>query len=270
MLALVDGDVYKWRYAAAGEYDSYLVVKDDEEFYVRGIKKAKEATKEGGSYELVEHVIDPVENVLHSVKISLEQIKKVCGCKTPRIFYGSKDNFREKIYPQYKASRADRPKPHHYEAVIDYLVSTWGAEEVVGYEADDAMAIHQTKDTVICSPDKDLLQVPGRHYNFVSDERITVSLRQADFNLYEQIITGDSTDDIPGIKGLGPVKARRILEGSANSRELLARTVKAWEDKVDDMLLTAKLIYLKRSEDDCFTHRPEVKERLYELYGWTE
>lgn len=260
MLALVDADVYKYRYAAAGEYDSYLVIKDDEEYYVRGIKKAKEATKEGGSYEFIEHVIDPVENVLHSVKVSLEQIKKVCGCKSPLLFYGSKDNFREKLYPQYKESRKDRPKPHHYDAVVEYLVSQWGAEEVVGYEADDALAIHQSENTVICSPDKDLLQVPGRHYNFVTDEKIFITPKEGDFNLYEQIITGDKTDDIPGIKGIGPIKARRILDGATSNKDLFERSLKAWNGAVEDMLLTAKLIYLKRSEDDCFTHRPEVED----------
>lgn len=266
MLALVDGDVFKWRWAAAGEYDLFTLRDDEtqEVFAIRGKKKVNAALKENSNLEVLdeEHVIDPLPNVLHSVKLSLENIQKVCGCNSPRIFLGGKDNFRMEINPDYKSSRAGRERPYHQEEVIKYLVDQWNAEFVDGIEADDAMAMYQTKDTVICSPDKDMLQVPGKHYNFVNDEKICVTPKDGDFNLYTQILTGDSTDDIQGLKGIGPVKATKLLQGAKSTKDLFEKALGAWKGDIDGMIKCARQVYLLRSPDDCYTHRKEVKEFL--------
>lgn len=271
MQALVDADVLKWRWAAAGEYDMYLAKETDpetnevKEYFIRGKKAAKKLDPEA---ELLEHVIEPVENVLHSVKLAVEHIMKVTGCSAPRFFLGGEGNFREKLYSKYKCSRVGKPKPHHQQAVVEYLIRKWGAELVDGMEADDALAIHQSANTVICSQDKDLLQVPGKHYNFVTQEKRFVTPREGDFALYQQIITGDSTDDIPGLRGFGPKKADGILVGGESSRELLQRVVKLYKEQersVEDLILTARLVYLKRTYEDDFVERREVSEWLHTL-----
>ena len=251
MKALVDADTFPWRYAAAGEYDLYQT----KEGPIRG-KKA--ATKIDPEAEFLEHVIDDVENVLHSVKVSLQRIMQVVGDDSPRLFLGGKGSFRKELYPPYKSSREGREKPHHYNAVKDYLLNYWKAEICRdGLEADDECGIWSDEDTVICSQDKDLLQIAGFHYNFVKDEKLKVGPKRADIFLYTQILTGDSTDDIPGLKGIGPAKAAEILKGATSKEELFSKTLKAYDGDLDAMELTAHLVYLLRADEDSVTKRKE-------------
>ena len=68
----------------------------------------------------------------------------------------------------------------------------------------------------MASIDKDLLQLPGRHYNFVKDEWINVSLHDAERKVWELMLIGDVSDNIRGIQGVGPVNAKRILDQSGS------------------------------------------------------
>ena len=67
---------------------------------------------------------------------------------------------------------------------------------------------------VICTIDKDLGTVPGLHFNFNSPNTGVYEISQtvADYNFLTQTLTGDSTDSYPGCRGIGPVKAERILQ----------------------------------------------------------
>ena len=93
-----------------------------------------------------------------------------------------------------------------------YLVDTWKALICNGVEADDLLASEQTTDTVICTTDKDLDQVVGAHFNWVKDEMYYVDEVEAEKFLWTQMLTGDSTDNIRGIPGLGKVKAKKYLD----------------------------------------------------------
>lgn len=88
-----------------------------------------------------------------------------------------------------------------------------------GLEADDlvAMAGHALNENgfpcVISSPDKDVIhQIPGHHYNYGKAEHIVTSEESAERFLWTQVLMGDSTDGIPGIPGIGPKKAEKILD----------------------------------------------------------
>lgn len=127
----------------------------------------------------------------------------------------AQDNFRYQIYPQYKANRIGKPRPKHLEAIKSYLVTEWGARFAEGMEADDYLGILQDEDggtTVICSIDKDLKQIPGKHYNFVKEEWDEVDYPRAIREFYKQLIIGDVSDNIPGAYGMGPVKASRAID----------------------------------------------------------
>lgn len=122
------------------------------------------------------------------------------------------NTFRYKICPEYKAHRPQE-KPLHYDALKQYLIDEWGAVVAVEEEADDLMGIEQEGDsTVICSIDKDMLQVPGHHYNFVKDSFTFVSPEEGRLFFYKQLLMGDKADNIQGIRGLGPVNAGRLLD----------------------------------------------------------
>ena len=137
-------------------------------------------------------------------------------------------NFRKDIDPSYKANRT-LPDPKYREMLRQYLIQDWGAIECVGYEADDACGVYQTENTVIVGIDKDLLQVPGYHYSWpivrkgvVQRESIwrEVSEEQGWRNLFTQCLTGDVIDNIKGIRGIGPVKAAKILEDCHTEEEM--------------------------------------------------
>ena len=99
----------------------------------------------------------------------IQDILADTGSDSYSVYLTGTDNFRREIAPSYKANRPDE-RPAHWQAVREFLVTHHKAEICNGHEADDQLGIQQDKErgtTVICSIDKDLLQIPGRHYNFV-------------------------------------------------------------------------------------------------------
>jgi hypothetical protein len=97
--------------------------------------------------------------------------------------------------------------------IREFLVDHREAEVVYGMEADDALSIAQyqaedKRSTVICSRDKDLNMVPGYHYSWGAGKQKEKGLWwQDEINglraFYCQLLTGDSTDNIPGLYGVG-------------------------------------------------------------------
>ena len=68
--------------------------------------------------------------------------------------------------------------------------------------------------TVIVTVDKDLLQIPGRMYNPVKETHHETSPEEGWHLFLTQWLTGDSCDGYPGLPGIGPKRAARILEDS--------------------------------------------------------
>jgi DNA polymerase-1 len=88
-------------------------------------------------------------------------------------------------------------------------------------EADDVMGVMATKepdDHVIATIDKDLDQIPGRHFNWNKNKKYTVNSLKADRLFYTQIMAGDPTDNYYGIKGVGPVAAKKLLDETPKHR----------------------------------------------------
>lgn len=169
------------------------------------------------------------------------------------------DNFRYKIYPRYKESRKTKPKPKWLEQLKEHLIVEWGARIACGMEADDALGINQTNDTVIASIDKDLLQIPGNHWNIVKKEWTNVSEFEGLKSFYRQILTGDRGDDIPGIDGIGPVKSQRAVSRADSEGELLEACLRLYrlcfkglsEQAIRDLIQrNGSLLKIKRTEDE--------------------
>lgn len=245
MQALVDGDIVVYRSAFAAEHTYYLLYDTSqgespadwpliERF--NSAKEYKDYIKEHGLTDFAvskEREVEPVENVLYSIKHTLNRVKKECKADSMRIFLSSGECFRHKkaTLAKYKGNRDDKPRPVHYQAARDYLIDVHKAEVFTTIEADDALAMYQTKDTVLCSIDKDLLQVEGKHYNWTTKDKdgnvvgkkLLIKPRAALCRLWEQVLTGDGTDNIPGIRGLGPVTAKKLIaecKGAAEMRKL--------------------------------------------------
>jgi DNA polymerase-1 len=146
-----------------------------------------------------------------------EWATKACAAKWIVCYSCSRDeNFRRDHYPLYKAHRTSEP-PAMLETA-QQVIKDMSATVVYmpNLEADDVMGIAQTNgktpNTVIVSVDKDMRQIPGWHLNpHKEDFPVLVTEDDADYLFYMQWLTGDATDGYPGIKGIGPKTAEKIL-----------------------------------------------------------
>jgi 5'-3' exonuclease len=179
----------------------------------------------------------------------VREILHVTQADTYEIFLSGEGNFRYDIFPEYKANRKDTVRPKWLQPCREYLVTEWKAKLAHGCEADDLMAIEQrgTKETVICTIDKDLLQVPGLHYNFVKNEWYEIYPFGGLKKFYTQLIMGDRSDGIPGIAGLGPVKAGKMLEGCETEQEMFDVCREAYDNDAL-MIMYGQCLWIQREE----------------------
>lgn len=228
MKALIDGDILRYRIGFACQttfHDVWEDWDDDGRMHTRTFRTKKDLTDyikmlEDGTYEVQERIVaEPVAFCLHSVKVQLNSIIQGAKANEYKILLTGKNNFRDELVDYYKANRDRGKRPEHYDAITDYLIEQWGAKLVHNREADDALSILQWKDyldkdnrsfhTIICSIDKDLDIVPGWHYNFVKDETYWITEVEGLRNFYMQMLTGDVSDNIPGISKITGNRRRR-------------------------------------------------------------
>ena len=174
---------------------------------------------------------DPVDVAIHRADKLMQEILDATRAEQYRCFLSPSKNFRYDLYPEYKANRRDVVDPVHRQAVKDFLVTAWEAEIFDGYEADDALAWSQTEKSIICTIDKDLKQVEGEHYNFVKFERDTITKSQGLQNFYAQVLTGDTSDNLIGIRGIGPVKAIKYIGECYTEQEMFDTVYEMYQDK---------------------------------------
>ena len=170
------------------------------------------------------------------------------------IFIGGKGNFRYKIFPEYKANRKDTIKSPLLPFIREYMIEELKAIESHGGEADDYIidGISECSgNCVVSSIDKDVLyhspNIPlydYRAYNDVLGEFKSISTKQSRLARAAQLVIGDSTDGVPGAKGVG----------------------KAWCDKnmhVDmtdyQFIKAIFLAYLKANKNDSVESKKQIK-----------
>ena len=158
---------------------------------------------------------EPLDLALERADSLIERIMYETGAGIQESWLTGSNNFRYDINPQYKADRKDKPRPRWLQDVREHLVVGWGARVSDGNEADDEMGISQCQgdgNTVIVTNDKDLLCIPGEHYNPVTNEHRVVSPHQGMQHFYFQMIMGDTSDNIFGFDGKKRSKVPKFLE----------------------------------------------------------
>ena len=128
----------------------------------------------------------------------------------------------------YKGNRDSVSKPTHYDTIRQFLVDSYDAKISVGMEADDAIGLaHTPGETLIVTVDKDLDCIPGDHFNWQKDIKYTVSEVDANRHFFKQVLTGDPTDNILGLYGIGEksayVKRLKALEDTSDMNELVLK-----------------------------------------------
>jgi len=226
MIALIDGDMLCYRVGFACEHEP----------------------------ESVAHFT--IDDFITDILLELDEVDTV------EVFLTGKNNFRYDIAvtEPYKGNRSDKPKPVHLQSLRQHLVDEWGADISEGQEADDSIAIRATevgKDAVIVSLDKDFDQLTGLHYNFVKKNLYNVEEDEAELNFYCQFLTGDRVDNIIGVKGIGIVKATKLLKDKTPYEMYQICVEKLGEDRA---LENGRLLYLRRKPDELWQPPKETED----------
>lgn len=249
---LIDGDIIAYRVAAACEHP----VKWDEDLWTLHTSEAE--------------VHAEITRVITGLQEKLETDDVV-------VALSDRMNFRKEINPDYKANRAATRKPMGLKPAQDFLKTSYKAIVWPRLEADDCLGIMATQnlstDVIIVSDDKDLMTIAGKHYQ--KGELIEVSDRQAMLNFYTQVLTGDTVDNYKGCRGVGPVKAERILAGCKTAAEMWQATLGAYakaEQSSEDALMNARMAHLLRRDDvdDAFGNielwkPPVTADEMYQM-----
>ena len=151
----------------------------------------------------------------------LSWLKEHLMADTLEVFLTGELNFRRSIYPAYKDNRDPGQRPPLLGDLKNYLKESYAAKSHEGLEADDLIGLatwkeHEDDQRIIVSIDKDFLQVPGLLFNPNKIDEGVKEITQfaADQYFYTQWLTGDSTDGYPGVPGVGPKKAEKIIKRS--------------------------------------------------------
>ena len=232
MKALIDGDIIVYRAGFAAERMKYGVFVPPEDDFRATFDSKKEAMEWIKDQELIEDCLidkwrdlQPVNHAFHNVNLIVEhvmdEVSKAFAHKSEvefEIVLSGESNFRHDIAVTrpYKGNRDPNQQPTYKEQIKRFLREHWGAKVVEGIEADDYLGIVQCSSkegsTIICTLDKDLDMIPGWHYNWVKEDFYNVFPDEAIRIYWTQVLTGDSTDNIEGIPGIGPKKARPLVD----------------------------------------------------------
>jgi hypothetical protein len=164
-----------------------------------------------------------VDNFIKSTLILLEASHYIGALS-------SKPVFRDQVYKfaKYKGTRGqDDPRIALWKPFVNHhLRNEWKFTALDKLEADDIVGYHSFNEglgeRIVCSPDKDLRQLPGELYNYATGVKEEISPTEAQFNFDMQMLCGDTVDNIKGIPGYGPVKANKQLSAGRKVYDLYA------------------------------------------------
>ena len=213
------------------------------------------------------------------------------------IFDSAKKNFRNDIYSEYKANRTETPEDLIPQ--FDYIRKAVKAFnlpsiELINYEADDLLATYAKKiveagaKVTVISSDKDLMQLVSEKIRLYDPMKNKVLGEQEVFEKFGvkpnqvidvQSLAGDSSDNIPGVPGIG-VKTAAELINKYKTLDILLKNIKEipqnkrretlLENK-DKAILSKKLVTLKndvpiKEKPEDFIMKGVDKEKLFDFF----
>lgn len=221
MLAIIDGDIIAYTVAAGcEEYDEKTAISKCAEY---------------------------VEDLVYDY----------AECENAIGFLSDKNNFRDSIAKTkpYKGNRT-QPKPKHLKTVRGYLMDAWGFVLTQNQEADDAMGIEaynsEPDSYIICTTDKDLNMIRGWHYNPMKNMKFWIDESETLKHFYTQLLTGDRVDNIPGLYGIGPKKAEKILKDAKTEQQMFEAVLEAYDGNIEYLTEQGQLLWIRRQENEIW------------------
>lgn len=227
--ALIDGDSFLYRAGFAVEKTKYLVEEKAVESlggsgeYLTGYREVNSAKEAKEAKPVQIWTRKELGTLADAVAVLDGMIRKAIDAVGYKDYYlyltPSTGNFRDAIgtIRKYKGNRDTSSRPFYYPDLREHLLAAHQAIVARGEEADDQISwvarkfYKEQREFVIIGIDKDLLQIPGRHYNWVDDEHKELSEDEARLFYWAQVLAGDSGDNVPGCYGLGLKKAEHFL-----------------------------------------------------------
>ena len=212
------------------------------------------------------------------------------------IFDSARKNFRNEIYSEYKANRSDAPEDLIPQ--FDYIRKSVEAFnlpsiELINYEADDLIAtyseqiIKEGANVTIVSSDKDLMQLYNKKVKiydpikskYISEEDILKKFGVTSDKIIDvQSLAGDSSDNVPGVPGIGIKTAAELINQYGNLERLLENKEKIKQNKRRETLInntqkaiiSKKLVTLKKDVPvkvslERFKLKEMNKKKLYDF-----
>lgn len=197
----------------------------------------------------------PVNAVLGFTNMLVKLINDMHVPSIAVIFDAKRKNFRNEIYPDYKANRSETPEelipqfPLIREATAAFSIP---AIEQEGYEADDLIATYarlaseQGRAVTIVSSDKDLMQLvrPGvrmfdpMKYKFMGEDEVLTKFGVTPDKVVDvQALAGDSTDNVPGVPGIGIKTAAQLINEYGDLETLLQKAEGIKQNKRRETLI---------------------------------
>lgn len=191
------------------------------------------------------------------------------------VFDASRISFRQDIYPEYKANRAETPADLLAQSeLIRIGAHTMGMPVlcIPGVEADDVIATIATNNcnnaggTRIITGDKDLMQLvsnciflyDGMKQREIHEPQVFEKFGVAPNQVIDvQSLMGDSTDNVPGVRGIGPKKAAELISEFGTLDNLYANLNQVKNERIRNLLsenresayISKKLVTLKTDVD---------------------
>lgn len=187
----------------------------------------------------------------------IDRILEETGSEDYKVYIQGEGNFRNND-ETYKANRKNVERPILYDKAREVLRDSHLAVVVEGWEADDQVIIDYNKniemgvDAVMVHLDKDLDQADGFHYRPTGKKKglYEVSKTEGLINLYTQALVGDNADNIKGVRGVGPVKAAKLLHNVVEEVDMWNICLRMYEGDEERLNRNMKNLYLLRHEDD--------------------
>ena len=167
------------------------------------------------------------------------------------LYFSSTNNFRKKIFPDYKGHRMKR-KPLGYRRLTNHCKEHYKYCIRPDLEADDAIGIDATRfsdpQNIVVSPDKDMKQIPSNLWN-LTDDVMEITVEDGNRWHLVQTLSGDPTDGYSGCPGIGVKRATELLDKNENQWEAVTKAFRDRGLSYDDALLNARLAKILRQED---------------------
>jgi 5'-3' exonuclease len=156
------------------------------------------------------------------------------------IFSGSKGNFRKQISKTYKANRENKPKPEFLNEMHQYVKDNYDSQFGNGFETDDLVATYWKKmvdtfgrdEVIIVSIDKDYKQLPCIIYDYHYKKQCYYDITESDarYNFWEQMIAGDSSDNVNYCKGYGVAYCKKAFKDCQSNYSFIRRVFSLYKE----------------------------------------